>query len=63
MKVQTVSVNIRFSKTMADGAWKTVELGTEASLTPDEDYHAVQLSLYHELGETMKMAEPGTATG
>jgi hypothetical protein len=30
MKVQTVSVNIRFSKTMADGAWKTVELGKES---------------------------------
>jgi hypothetical protein len=45
---------------MADGAWKTVELGAEGALTPDEDYHQAQLALYHELGQTI-MCSPAMA--
>ena len=60
MNVQTIRVNIRYSCAMADGAWKTVELGAEGALTPDEDYHQAQLALYHELGQTI-MCSPAMA--
>jgi hypothetical protein len=63
MNVQTIRVNIRYSCAMADGAWKTVELGAEGALTPDEDYHQAQLALYHELGQTMKYVFSGNGSG
>jgi len=52
MKVSVVKVNVRYSKQMADGSHKTVELGVEGSLTcSDEDWHEAQADLYHQLGD------------
>jgi hypothetical protein len=63
MEVQTITVHVRYSKPMTDGAVKTVELGAEASLSPDEDYHEAQVALYHELGETMKYVFSSNGAG
>ena len=48
MKVDRVSANIRFSQEI-QGTWKSVELGAEATLTPNEDWHEAQTRLYAEL--------------
>jgi hypothetical protein len=63
MEIQTITVHVRYSKPMTDGAFKTVELGAEASLSPGDDYHEAQVSLYHELGETMKYVFSGNGSG
>jgi hypothetical protein len=62
MNVQNISVHIRYSKPLADGSYKTVELAAEGTLAPDEDYHDAQVTLYHELGETMKYVFSGNGS-
>lgn len=63
MKIDRITVNVRYSQGLAKGSFKTVELGAEGTLTPEEDYHEAQLSLYHELGETMKYVFASTSAG
>jgi len=63
MDVTSITVHIRYSKSLADGSYKTVELGAERTLNPDEDYHEAQVALYHELGETMKYVFSGNGAG
>jgi hypothetical protein len=63
MNVNNISVHIRYSKPLADGSYKTVELGAEGTLNPDEDYHDAQVALYHELGSTMKYVFSGNGAG
>jgi hypothetical protein len=63
MIINTVSVSIRYSKPMGDGSFKTVEIGAEATLNPDEDFHDAQVTLYHELGGTMKYVFSGNGSG
>jgi hypothetical protein len=47
MRVTTVSVNVRYSKPMADGSHKTVELGIEGTLTDSsEDWREAQRDIY-----------------
>jgi len=54
MKVEKVSANIRYSKAQEGGAWKTVELAAEASVTPSENWQEAQAQLYAELGQQLK---------
>jgi hypothetical protein len=53
MNVTTISANLRYSAE-AKGAWRTIELGVEATTAPDEDWQAAQVSLYGQLGEQLK---------
>jgi hypothetical protein len=63
MDIQNISGHIRFSRPMADGAWKSVELGAEGTLSPGEEWNEAQVALYHELGATMKYVFSGTGSG
>ena len=54
MRVSKVTANLRYSAE-AKGAWRSIELGAEASLTSNaEDWEAVQADLYHHLGQQLK---------
>jgi hypothetical protein len=64
MQVTTVSVNVRYSRQMADGSFKTVELGCEGTLnSSDDDWQEVQANLYHQLGDKMKRIFSGNGSG
>jgi hypothetical protein len=64
MRISTISVQVRYSKPMADGSHKTVELGVEGSLTDStEDWQEVQRDLYKDLGSQMRYAFSGNGTG
>ena len=54
MKDTTISANVRFSKALGDGAYKTVELGAEAVLSPKDSWDEAQALLYQELGQQLK---------
>lgn len=49
MKITTVSVNIRLSKNTAQGIYKTLELGAEATSDIEADWIKDQQDLYHSL--------------
>jgi hypothetical protein len=54
MKVDLVTVAIRYSKQLLDGSHKTVELGAEGTLDAEaEDWQETQAGLYHQLGDQM----------
>jgi hypothetical protein len=53
MKVTNVSASIRYSAE-ARGAWRSIELGVEATIAPSEDWHTAQQDLYAQLGEQLK---------
>jgi hypothetical protein len=64
MRVTSVSINVRYSKPLADGSYKTIELGCESSLTSsDEDWQEVQRNLYKELGSQMRHVFSGNGAG
>jgi hypothetical protein len=64
MRLNKVSVNIRYSRQMNDGSFKTVELGCEGSLdSGDEDWRELQAHLYQELGEQMRHFFSGNGSG
>jgi hypothetical protein len=64
MRVTTVSVNVRYSKPMGDGAHKTVELGIEGSLTDSsEDWCEVQRNIYAQLGDQLRYVFNGNGSG
>jgi len=54
MNVQTITVNLRASRPGKDGAWKTVEVGAQASLEPWETWQQSQAALYGELADQLK---------
>ena len=53
MKVTTISANLRFSKDIGHGAWKVIEIGTEASVDLREDWQSAQTALYQQLVQQM----------
>jgi hypothetical protein len=55
MKVHEISVNVRYSKPMADGSHKTVELAADASIGPEDDWQMSQALLYTQLAEQMRV--------
>src|SRR5919106_769133 len=54
MKVTTVTATLRYSAE-AKGAWRSIEVGAEATLTnSDETWETAQAELYHRLGQQLK---------
>ena len=54
MKVTTVSASVRFSGSVGDSRFKTIELPAEATLDGKEAWTEAQASLYHQLGCQLK---------
>jgi hypothetical protein len=54
MKVTTISVNVRYSKALAQGEHKTLELGLEAALDEGEDWANAQQALYSALTQQLR---------
>ena len=55
MRVTTINATIRYSQDTGKGSWKSLELGAEADLAPNEDWHTAQQELYRQLGERMRV--------
>jgi hypothetical protein len=53
MEVDRVKATLRYSAE-ARGAWRSLEIGAEATVAPDEDWHTAQASLYHQLGQQLQ---------
>jgi hypothetical protein len=53
MNVTTVTATIKYSAE-TKGAWRTTEVGAEADVALDEDWHTAQASLYDQLGQQLK---------
>jgi hypothetical protein len=53
MKVDRVTATIRYSKD-ENNAWKSLELGAEASIGPEDDWQISQALLYVQLAEQLK---------
>jgi hypothetical protein len=54
MRVTTVTATLRYSAE-AKGAWRSIEVGAEATLThSDESWETAQAELYHRLGQQLK---------
>jgi hypothetical protein len=53
VNVITVTATIKYSAE-AKGAWRTIEVGAEADVALDEDWHTAQASLYDQLGQQLK---------
>ena len=54
MKVKKISANVRYSKAIRPGAYKTVELSAEASVDANESWEDAQAELYNDLGRQLK---------
>jgi hypothetical protein len=55
MKVTTVTATLRYSAE-AKGAWRSIEVGAEATLTnSDESWEQAQAELYQRLGKQLKV--------
>ena len=65
MNINTISANVRFSKRTDEGTHVTIELGSEATLTPEEaqDWKQAQADLYTDLTEQIKTLWPKKANG
>jgi hypothetical protein len=64
MQVDRVSATVRYSAE-AKGAWRTMELGGEATVAPGESWKVAQASLYQDLGHQIKTlwSKNGSANG
>ena len=60
MKVTTISAAIRYSKEIGNGAWKSLEIGAEATVEPREDWHDAEARLYAELSTELRTLWTGT---
>jgi hypothetical protein len=54
MKVTTVSASVRFSGSLGDSRFKTIELSAEATLDGKETWTEAQANLYQQLGCQLK---------
>lgn len=55
MNVTKITATLRYSAE-AKGAWRTIELGAEATLPDrDESWEHAQAELYHQLGQQLKV--------
>lgn len=55
MKVQQISVNVRYSKALCPREHKTLELGLEATLDGEDDWGLVQQGLYTALTSQLRV--------
>jgi hypothetical protein len=58
MRVFNVAVNIRYAKEI-EGAWKTVEVGAEATVEEGEQWTLCQQGLFAQLREVWAMGKNG----
>jgi hypothetical protein len=65
MQVTKVTATVRFSQDTGKGAWKSIELGVEATISPGESWRVAQVNLYQDLGHQLKTLwkQNGTAAG
>jgi hypothetical protein len=61
MNVTKVTATIRYSQDTGKGAWKSLELGGEASINEREDWQAAQATLYGQLARQFKTLWLSTA--
>jgi hypothetical protein len=54
MEVDRVKATLRYSAE-AKGAWRSLEIGAEATVAPDEDWHTAQASLYQQLAQQLRL--------
>jgi hypothetical protein len=54
VNVSKVTATIRYSQDTGKGAWKSLELGCEASITEREDWQKAQATLYGQLAQQFK---------
>ena len=55
MKVDRITAQIRFSQDTGHGAWKSIEIGAEASVDGKETWTEDQARLYQQLGQQLKV--------
>lgn len=53
MYITIVKANVRYSKQLSQGEYKTLELGAEASILPGDDWSLCQKSLYDTLSNNL----------
>jgi hypothetical protein len=65
MQVTTVTATVKYTQDTGRGAWKSVELGAEATVSPGESWRVAQAALYQDLGHQLKplWAQNGAAGG
>ena len=54
MKVDRVTATIRFSQDSGKGAWRSLELGAEAQVAPNENWVEAEEQLYRQLAQRTK---------
>jgi hypothetical protein len=54
MNVTKVTATVRFTQDTGKGAWKSLELGCEASINEREDWQTAQATLYGQLAQQFK---------
>jgi hypothetical protein len=54
MNVNKVTATVRYSQDSGKGAWKSLELGAEASINEKEDWMKAQVALYGQLAQQFK---------
>ena len=52
--VNKITANVRYSKNIGQGEYKTVELGAEATVGPDSDWYIEHCVLYNSLVKELK---------
>jgi hypothetical protein len=64
MQVTTVTATVKYTQDTGRGAWKSLELGAEASINEREDWQQAQATLYGQLAQQFKTlwAQNGSAS-
>ena len=54
MKVTTITASVRFSGSVGESRFKTIELSAEATVDAEQTWTVAQARLYHQLGCQLK---------
>ena len=55
MRVTTVTAQVKYSQDTGHGAWKSIEIGAEASVDGKETWTEAQARLYQQLGQQLRV--------
>jgi hypothetical protein len=55
VQVTKITAQVRYSQDTGKGAWKSMELGAEATISPGESWRVAQANLYRDLGHQLKV--------
>jgi hypothetical protein len=63
MQVNKITAQVRYSQDTGKGAWKSLELGAEATVAPNERWRVAEANLYRDLSSLLKTlwAQNGSA--